>query len=179
MKAKDYYESWQFVPILIIATTYSCIVNFLASVYMAKKKSLMSLVTAMSGAVTNFVLNLVFIPRMGANGAALATVCAFLVVFVTRGIDTRRYIKIDFKLPVLLSETAVLVSQSVLLLKFGNTLWIYGFYRQLWPNDFFTPRTQIQIGILLQFISPPLPIRISTDSTEETLFNSPTSFPIK
>ena len=124
--AKDYYESWQFVPILIIATTYSCIVNFLASVYMAKKKSLMSLVTAMSGAVTNFVLNLVFIPRMGANGAALATVCAFLVVFVTRGIDTRRYIKIDFKLPVLLSETAVLVSQSVLLLKFGNTLWIYG-----------------------------------------------------
>lgn len=80
----------------------------------------------MSGAVTNFVLNLVFIPRMGANGAALATVCAFLVVFVTRGIDTRRYIKIDFKLPVLLSETAVLVSQSVLLLKFGNTLWIYG-----------------------------------------------------
>ena len=98
--AKDYYESWQFVPILII--------------------------TAMSGAVTNFVLNLVFIPRMGANGAALATVCAFLVVFVTRGIDTRRYIKIDFKLPLLLSETAVLVSQSVLLLKFGNTLWIYG-----------------------------------------------------
>ena len=124
--AKDYYESWQFVPILIIATTYSCIVNFLASVYMAKKKSLMSLVTAMSGAVTNFILNLVFIPRMGANGAALATVCAFLVVFVTRGIDTRRYIKIDFKLSVLLSETAVLVSQSVLLLKFGNTLWIYG-----------------------------------------------------
>ena len=123
--AKDYYESWQFVPILIIATTYSCIVNFLASVYMAKKKSFMSLVTAMSGAVTNFVLNLVFIPRLGANGAALATVCAFLVVFVTRGIDTRRYIKIDFKLPVLLSET-VLVSQSVLLLKFGNTLWIYG-----------------------------------------------------
>ena len=57
--------------------------------------------------------------------------------------------------------------------------WIYGFYRQLWPNDLFTPRTQIQIGILLQFISPPLSIRISTDNTEETLFNPPTSFSIK
>lgn len=85
----------------------------------------MSLVTAMSGAITNFVLNLVFIPRIGANGAALATVCAFLVVFVTRAIDTRRFIKIDFKLPVLLGETAVLVTQSILLLKYDGTLWVY------------------------------------------------------
>ena len=123
--AKSYYDSWQFVPILIIATTYSCIVNFLASIYMAEKKNVMSLVTAMSGAITNFVLNLVFIPRIGANGAALATVCAFLVVFVTRAIDTRRFIKIDFKLPVLLGETAVLVTQSILLLKYDGTIWVY------------------------------------------------------
>ena len=123
--AKSYYDSWQFVPILIIATTYSCVVNFLASIYMAEKKNVMSLVTAMSGAITNFVLNLVFIPRIGANGAALATVCAFLVVFVTRAIDTRRFIKIDFKLPVLLGETAVLVTQSILLLKYDGTLWVY------------------------------------------------------
>ena len=55
----------------------------------------------------------------------MATVCAFLVVFVTRAIDTRRFIKIDFKLPVLLGETAVLVTQSILLLKYDGTLWVY------------------------------------------------------
>lgn len=38
--AKSYYDSWQFVPILIIATTFSCIVNFLASIYMAEKRML-------------------------------------------------------------------------------------------------------------------------------------------
>ncbi|MBR2134241.1 MAG: polysaccharide biosynthesis C-terminal domain-containing protein [Eubacterium sp.] len=121
-----FYTSWQYVPILIIATTYSCIVNFLASVYMAEKKSLMSLLTAMSGAVTNIVLNLVFIPRFGANGAAIATVCAFLVVFVTRGINTRRYIKINFKLPLMLIETVVLVTQSVFMLRHesGKSLYI-------------------------------------------------------
>ncbi len=121
-----FYTSWKYVPILIIATTYSCIVNFLASVYMAEKKSLMSLLTAMSGAVTNIVLNLVFIPRFGANGAAVATVCAFLVVFVTRGINTRRYIKIKFKLPLMLIETVVLVTQSVFMLRHesGKSLYI-------------------------------------------------------
>ncbi len=125
--ADSFYSSWQFVPILIIATTYSCIVNFLASVYMAEKKSLMSLLTAMSGAVTNIVLNLVFIPKIGANGAAVATVCAFLVVFVTRGLNTRRYIKINFRLPIMLVETAVLITQSVLMLTLESGVKLYAF----------------------------------------------------
>lgn len=123
--APSYYESWNYVPILIIATTFSCIVNFLASVYMAEKKSLMALLTASSGAITNIVLNLVFIPKMGANGAALATVCAFLVVFATRGANTRRYIKIDFKLPLMLLETALLITQSVLMLTLKSGVVLY------------------------------------------------------
>lgn len=123
--AESYYESWKYVPILIIATTYSCIVNFLASVYMAEKKSLMALLTASSGAVTNIVLNLVFIPVMGANGAALATVCAFLVVFMTRGANARKYIKINYKLPLLIAETVLLVIQSALMLFMENIILLY------------------------------------------------------
>lgn len=120
-----FYDSWQYVPILIIATTYSCIVNFLASVYMAEKKSVMSLLTASSGAITNIVLNFVFIPIMGANGAALATVCAFLVVFVTRGLNTRKYIKINFKLPLMITETVILVGQSALILYYQKGVVLY------------------------------------------------------
>ena len=124
--APSYYDSWQFVPILIIATTYSCIVNFLASVYMAEKKSLMALLTASSGAITNIVLNLVLIPKIGANGAAIATVCAFLMVFITRGANTRKYIKIDFKLPLMIFETAVLITQSTLMLIMKTGAVLYG-----------------------------------------------------
>lgn len=123
--APSYYDSWKYVPILIIATTYSCIVNFLASVYMAEKKSVMSLLTALSGAVTNFVLGLILVQKMGANGAAIATVCAFLMVFCTRGINTRKYIKINFNLPLMIAETALLIVQSVLMLKLENTVLLY------------------------------------------------------
>lgn len=123
--SKDFYESWNYVPILIIATTFSCIVNFLASVYMAEKKSLMALLTASSGAVTNIVLNFILIPRMGANGAAVATVCSFIVVFITRGINTRRYIKINFKLPLIIAETVILITQSVLMLYFRSGVTLY------------------------------------------------------
>ena len=117
--APSYYESWRYVPILIIATSMSCLVNFLASVYMAEKKSVMAMVTALSGALTNIILNLILIPRIGANGAAIATVMAFVVVFSTRGKNTRRYIKIRFKPQVLLPEIGILVAQCIVLL-FGE-----------------------------------------------------------
>lgn len=123
--AQSYYESWKYVPILIIATTYSCIVNFLASVYMAEKKSLMSLLTASSGAVTNVVLGLLLVPKLGANGAAVATVCAFLMVFITRGTNTRRYVKISYKLPLMIFETVILITQSVLMLYLKEGILLY------------------------------------------------------
>lgn len=123
--SQSFFDSWQYVPVLIIATSYSCIVNFLASVYMAEKKSLMSLLTASSGAITNIVLNLVLIPRMGANGAAVATVCAFLMVFATRSVNTRKYIKIDFKLPLMAVETIILVLQCALMLYLKSGILLY------------------------------------------------------
>ncbi|MCH5321826.1 MAG: polysaccharide biosynthesis C-terminal domain-containing protein, partial [Eubacterium sp.] len=123
--SQSFYESWKYVPILIIATSYSCIVNFLASVYMAEKKSLMSLLTASSGAVANVLLGLLMIPKFGANGAAIATVLSFLVVFITRGTNTRKYVKINFKLPFMILETLILITQSALMLYLEKGIMLY------------------------------------------------------
>lgn len=123
--APSYYDSWRYVPILIMATTMSCFVNFLASVYMAEKKSVMAMVTALSGAFTNILLNLVLIPRIGANGAAIATVCAFVVVFLTRGKNTRRFVKIKFKLPLMFAEFCILGIQCVFVIYLEQGRFMY------------------------------------------------------
>ena len=124
--APSYYESWKYVPILIMATAISCHVNFLASVYMAEKKNIMSMFTALAGAAVNVGLNLVLIPRIGANGAAIATFAAFVVVFVTRCIDTKRFIKIRFKSPFIIAETAILALQAFVMLKMEAAIIMYG-----------------------------------------------------
>ncbi|MFR5875424.1 MAG: lipopolysaccharide biosynthesis protein [Eubacterium sp.] len=121
----SYYDSWQYVPVLIISTTLSCFVNFLASVYMASKKTIMSTVTAFAGAVTNVVLNLILIPRMGAVGAAAATVCAFAVVFVTRAINTRKYVKINFSTPAMITEILILTAQTAVMLLVKSVAVMY------------------------------------------------------
>ena len=123
--AESYYESWQYVPILIISTTLSCFVNFLASVYMASKKTAMGSVTAFAGAITNFILNMILIPRIGANGATIATVAAFVVVFVTRAVNTRKYVKIDFKAPVMFTELAILSIQAVVMIVMKSGIVMY------------------------------------------------------
>lgn len=123
--AKSYYESWRYVPILIMATTISCFVNFLGSIYMAEKKSIMSMVTALAGAGTNLFLNLILIKLIGANGAAIATVAAFAVVFISRAFNTRKYVKVDFKPPLMLVEFVILVAQCTVMLVFKSGAVMY------------------------------------------------------
>lgn len=123
--AKSYYDSWKYVPILIMATTISCFVNFLGSIYMAEKKSVMSMVTALAGALTNVVLNLLLIRLIGANGAAIATVAAFAVVFISRAANTRKYVKVDFKAPLMVAEFLILVVQCGVMLMVPTSFVMY------------------------------------------------------
>ena len=58
----EFYDSWQYIPLLVLATAFSCLVNFLGSVYMVKKKSMLSLVTTAAGAGLNIGLNFLLIP---------------------------------------------------------------------------------------------------------------------
>ena len=112
----DYYESWQYVPILVIATTFSCIVNFYASVYMAEKKSMLSLITAGAGAVTNVVLNLVLIPIYGPYGAAFATAVSFVVVFILRIVNTKKFVNIKIHWLTFLPSVLLLAASSAVMI---------------------------------------------------------------
>lgn len=86
-----FFDSWQFVPFLVLAVSFSCLVTFLGTIYNAVKRNAMVTVTTLIGAVTNVALNALLIPKMGANGAALATFISFFLVFCIRAVDTRRY----------------------------------------------------------------------------------------
>lgn len=112
----DYYDSWRYVPILVIATTFSCLVNFYASVYMAEKKSVLSMLTAGSGAVINIILNLVLIPKYEAYGAAFATAVSFVVVFIIRAINTKKFVEIKIDFVRLIGSALLLVGMAAIMI---------------------------------------------------------------
>ncbi len=114
--AEKFYEAWRYIPLLVVAMVFTCMVNFLGSIYMVEKKSARSLFTAALSAIVNVVLNVWWIPRFGVNGAAAATLVCYLVVFGVRLWDTRRYIRIQWNYLRLIACTVIVLVQTVLLL---------------------------------------------------------------
>lgn len=122
--SNSFYASWQYVPFLVMATSFSCLVNFLGSIYFVEKKSNLSLVTTFIGAAINILLNLILIPKMGINGASLSTLLSFLTVFVIRAANTRKFIKIKWNSSKLLLNTLFLFVQSLIMI-FEIPYWIW------------------------------------------------------
>ncbi len=111
-----YYSSWQYVPMLTLAMVFSALVSFLGSVYFLEKKSLLSMLTAMSGAIINIVINFMLIPERGAMGAAVATFISYAAVYAIRAYDTRFYVRFNLHTVRLLINTAVIILQTFVMI---------------------------------------------------------------
>lgn len=91
LSAQGYHEAWRYVPVLSAAMIFSSFVTFMGSVYVVKKKSLISFWTAMAGAGINLMLNGLLIPSgLGIQGAAVATAASYTTVFLLRARSARR-----------------------------------------------------------------------------------------
>ncbi|HHT53731.1 MAG TPA: oligosaccharide flippase family protein [Clostridiales bacterium] len=91
--APGYAGSWVYIPVLTAAAVFSALTMFMGSVYMVKKKTRLSFLTSMIGALGNVALNFALIPFFGAQGAAVATLLSFLLVFLIRAMTVQKYIK--------------------------------------------------------------------------------------
>ena len=118
--AESYYSSWRFVPILVAATVFSTLVSFMGSVYFVEKKSVLSMITALMGAVINVVLNFIMIPDHGAMGAAVATFISYLAVYVLRAYDTRKFVKFKLHTPLLVLNVLIIFAQAAVIYSGGR-----------------------------------------------------------
>lgn len=115
LAAPAYYEAWQYIPFLVMATTFSCLASFLSSVYMVEKKSISTLLTTMLGAGVNIGLNILWIPVHGVYGAAFATLLSYSVMFAVRALHTRKYVRIKWNVGRLVSNVAALGAQCAVM----------------------------------------------------------------
>ncbi len=128
----SYYDAWQFMPTLIISTVFLSLATFMGSVYLVKKKSMMSLVTSMTGAVVNVAVTIVTIPifiaryniLVAAQGAALGAIAGYLVVYVIRAINAQAYVRFNTR-PVKLIINSLLLIAQALIMVFEIEGWIY------------------------------------------------------
>ncbi len=123
--SSDFYSAWQYMPVLVLATVFSCFAAFLSSIYMNEKKSGHVLLTTAVSAVINIILNLLLIPLYGIQGAGISTLFSYLAMFLIRAVHSRSFIKIELGIPKLILNTAILLIQIIILLVGSQNWFIY------------------------------------------------------
>ena len=114
LSAPRFYSAWEYIPTLTLAMIFSAFASFMGSVYVVTKRSIASFRTALWGALTNIVLNLLLIPILGIQGAAIATLASYLLCFAIRAVSARRMIPFRFCIGRMLGSAAVLAAQTAL-----------------------------------------------------------------
>lgn len=128
----SYYDAWQYMPTMIISTVFLSLATFMGSVYLVKKKSVMSLVTSMTGAAVNILVTVLLIPVfaekfnliVAAQGAAFGSIAGYLAVYLIRAINAQSYVKFNTQPIKLIINTLLLAIQAAIMV-FEVKGWVY------------------------------------------------------
>ncbi len=125
LAAADYYEGWIYVPVLVYATTFCCLANFLTSAYLVDKRSVATFVTIFLGAAMNVIGNILLIPMMGSMGAAISTAASYFVMFLVRVFHSRSSVEIRWDVPRFVVSVVLLTALTVVMvLEIPAWVWI-------------------------------------------------------
>jgi O-antigen/teichoic acid export membrane protein len=110
MVNSKFSSAWIYVPFLYVGTIFNLFSSFYGTGYLSSKHTIGAFYTSVIGGVINIIINITLIPIIGIQGASVSTMIAFLVMWLVRLFQTRKYFKIviDLKKLILLSSFSVL-----------------------------------------------------------------------
>ncbi len=118
----EFQPSVLYAPGLVFSTVFICFTTFMGTIYVVTKRSKNSLFTSLIAGIINVSINLWLIPKIGIGGAVVSTIAAYIVVFIIRCIDARRFIAFKFSVMKVVVNTAILAVMAVSVNSFGIVL---------------------------------------------------------
>ena len=87
---QDFFKAWYYIPLLLFGTVFLGISNYYGAIYAAAKANLLEIKSTIICAVSNIIMNLIFIPHYSILGAVYATALSYVIVVIVRIIDTKK-----------------------------------------------------------------------------------------
>lgn len=106
---EKFAEGYSQLPILYLGILFSSFSFFYGGLYVALKKTKQVGFSSIVGAIINIVINLLFIRKIGIYAASISTLIAFLIIFIYRAVDVKKYIKIKYDLKEILFGIILLI----------------------------------------------------------------------
>lgn len=121
-----FFDSWKYVPLLLVGAAFTAITSYFGAFYVALKKSTNNMITTLISAVINILLNLVLIRGLGIWGAVIASATAYFVVSVIKMLDILRFIKIKINMIYYFINIVLVVVQAIAIALEWNFIIILG-----------------------------------------------------
>ncbi len=126
MYSKDFYEAWKYVPLLLISNVFGAMAGYLGAFFSAQKEGGKFARSTVFGALSNIAMNFMFVPIIGAQGAALATCFSYFFVWIIRYRMSKKYISLKIKIVRDIVTYVILMAQSILIIYYqSNNFFLY------------------------------------------------------
>lgn len=112
---QDYYIGWRVTPFLLLGTVFSNLSGFLGTNYIVEKQTTGVFKTSVYGGIISIIMNILLIPTLGIEGAGISSFVSFLIMFLIRYYDTRKYISVKIKWNELITSTLIIIFQILIL----------------------------------------------------------------
>lgn len=116
----DFFQAWEYAPYLVISTVFGALSGLLGGIFSAAKKPKVFAISTIVGAAVNVGLDILLVYYYGAIGAAIATLVAYVLIWIIRLICARKMVKLKINLIRDIISYVLIIGQG--------TLWVIHFY---------------------------------------------------
>ena len=123
--ANDFYQAWQYAPLLTISVVFSCLCGVFEGIFAAAKETKILASTTIVGAVINIAMNLILVRYYGPLGAAFSTMVSYGFVWFARLNKASSIVPLNIHLSRDLASYAILLLQSFFLILVTDSVFMY------------------------------------------------------
>ncbi len=111
-----FQEAWKYTPFLYVGVAFSAFSAFLGTGYLSTKNTMGAFYTTVFGSLANLVVTFSLVHFVGLYSAAVGSMFGFLLTWLLRVQQTKKYFAISFNLKDFVFLFAVLIACSLVLL---------------------------------------------------------------
>jgi O-antigen/teichoic acid export membrane protein len=120
--SNNFYVAYKYVPFLLVGAIFSSFSSFFGVGYLATKNTSKAFTTSIMGSLVNVIINVLFIPYIGIQAAAISTLLAYLTMWVVRVYQTRTYYTINIDFKKLIFSMCIVLYQSYLIIYYEGVM---------------------------------------------------------
>ena len=90
----EYLDAWKFTGFLYLSAVFSALSSFLGIGYQISKETRRSVLSTVSAAGINILINIIFIRFIGLHAASFSTFIAYLSLFIIRIFHSKKYFEL-------------------------------------------------------------------------------------